>query len=316
LRFHKDFRKEKDELSMKRLIPFLLVAALGFAAGALTIVRQLAAQHIRELEAQRAAWGAEKNGLETDLASARARRARSSPGVVSVAPATPAEAKPTPEELLRRLAAMKVVPGPERTRAVRQILVMLDQLSEAGPEALPAIRQFLDSHADLEFDRLAEARVPRDIRALTDAVLPLSLRLALFDVIREIGGDEAERLLAETLARTGRGLEIACLTQLLEEMAPGIAITHWLPRKRCSMAGELTGYSAIISSASCVVSTTSHSSARRRRSWCRPTAALTAARYVTCSNRSANRAWQSPRNSTTIAASPRPTAANHWRAWR
>jgi len=205
---------------MKRLIPFLLVAVLGFAAGALTIARQLAARHTRELEAQRAVWGAEKTGLETDLASARARRASPSPGVVSVAPATSAEAKPAPEELLRRLAAMKIGPGPERTRAVRQILVMLDQLSQAGPEALPAIRQFLDSNADLEFDRLAEARVPRDIRALTDAVLPFSLRLALFDVIRQIGGDEAERLLAETLTRTGRGLEIACLTQLLEEMAP------------------------------------------------------------------------------------------------
>jgi hypothetical protein len=221
LRLHEELGKEKDEFSMKRLIPFLLVAALGFAAGALTIARQLAARHTRELDAQRAAWGAEKTDLETDLASARAWRASPSPGAVSVAPQTPAAAKPTPEELLRRLAAMKVVPGPERTHAVRQILVMLDQLSQAGPEALPAIRQFLDSNADVEFDRLAEARVPRDIRALTDAVQPFSLRLALFDVVRQIGGDEAEQLLAETLGRTGRGLEIACLTQLLEEMAPG-----------------------------------------------------------------------------------------------
>jgi len=37
LRLHEKLGKEKDVFSMKRLIPFLLVAALGFAARALTI---------------------------------------------------------------------------------------------------------------------------------------------------------------------------------------------------------------------------------------------------------------------------------------
>jgi hypothetical protein len=207
---------------MKRLISLLLVAGLGFAAGALMIGRQEAARHARELEAQRAAWEAEKADLESALASARATQANPTPVVVTAAPkSAPAAARPTPEELLRRLAAMKVGPGLERTRAVRQILVLLDQLVQSGPEALPAIRQFLSSNGDVEYDRLAEAKVPRDIRGLTDAVVPFSLRLALFDVVRQIGGEEAEKLLAETLVHTGRGLEVACLTQLLEEMAPG-----------------------------------------------------------------------------------------------
>ncbi|HEU0008643.1 MAG TPA: hypothetical protein VFT34_02395, partial [Verrucomicrobiae bacterium] len=111
---------------MNRLIPYLLVAALGFAAGALTIARQLAARHTRESDTQRAAWETEKTELEAALASARAGRAGPSTDVVRIAPATPATpailatTKPTPEELLRRLAAMKVGPGPERTRAVRR----------------------------------------------------------------------------------------------------------------------------------------------------------------------------------------------------
>ena len=211
---------------MKRLIPLLVVAALGFAAGAMILARQLASRHAREIDTQRAAWETEKAELEAALASARARRANPSPSIDQIAPsttapATPAEAKPTPDEILRRLASMKLAPGPERTRAVRQILVLLDQLVQAGPEALPAIRAFLSTDADLEFDRLAEGRVPRDIRALTDAVLPFTLRLALFDVVRQIGGQEAQELLAETMGRTQRGLEVACLTQLLEEMAFG-----------------------------------------------------------------------------------------------
>ena len=212
---------------MKRLNPFLAAAALGFAVGALFIAQYLTTRHARESEARRSAWNAERTELEAQLASAQTGRAAPStyaavaPTMPTPTPAAPAAAKPTPEELLRRLAAMKLGAGPERTRAVRQILVMLDQLAQAGPDALPAIRQFLATHADVEFDRLAEARVPRDMRALTDAVLPFTLRLALFDVVRQIGGQAAEELLAETLGRTGRGLEVACLTQLLEEMAPG-----------------------------------------------------------------------------------------------
>ena len=97
---------------------------------------------------------------------------------------------------------------------------MLDQLAQRGPEALPAIRQFLASNAEVEYEPLGGKGV-RDIRSLTDAVLPPTLRLALFDVVRQIGGEDAETLLAETLGRTGRGLEVAYLTQLLEEMAPG-----------------------------------------------------------------------------------------------
>src|SRR5262245_9969542 len=208
---------------MKRLISLLLVVGLGFAAGALLISRQQATRHARELAAQRAAWEAEKADLESALAAVRSAHAKATPVIITPTPNSgpPATSKPTPEELLRRLATTKVAPGPDRARAVRQILTVLDQLAQVGPEALPAIRQFLASNADAEYDRLAEAKVPRDIRALTDAVLPFSLRLALFDVVRQIGGDEAEKLLAETLGRTGRGLEIACLVQLLEEMAPG-----------------------------------------------------------------------------------------------
>ena len=206
---------------MKRLVQFLFVAAV-FMAGALLVGRQQSNRHARELEALRAAWEAEKADLESALASARAGRANRSPVAVT-APAQPgvtAAPRPAPAELLRQLAAMKIAPGPGQARAVRQILTVLDQLAQSGPDALPAIRQFLASNADVEYESLG-AKGPRDVRSLTDAVLPPSLRLALFDVVRQIGGDDAEEHLAEVMGRTTRGLEVACLTQLLEEMAPG-----------------------------------------------------------------------------------------------
>jgi len=39
--------------------------------------------------------------------------------------------------------------------------------------------------------------------------------------VRQIGGPDAEAILAESLAGSGRGLEVAYLTHVLEEMAPG-----------------------------------------------------------------------------------------------
>jgi hypothetical protein len=43
----------------------------------------------------------------------------------------------------------------------------------------------------------------------------------LFQVLSQIGGPEAEAVLAEGLVSTGRGLELAYAGQLLDEMAPG-----------------------------------------------------------------------------------------------
>lgn len=58
-------------------------------------------------------------------------------------------------------------------------------------------------------------------RLQLDFNTPPSLRIGLFDVLRAIGGPEAEAGLVEVLQSTGRGLEIAYLARTLEEMAPG-----------------------------------------------------------------------------------------------
>jgi hypothetical protein len=61
----------------------------------------------------------------------------------------------------------------------------------------------------------------REVRVGLDFVVPPSLRFGLFDVLRQIGGAEAEQLLAESLSQTGRGVEVNYLARVLQELAPG-----------------------------------------------------------------------------------------------
>jgi hypothetical protein len=206
---------------MKRLIPFLLAFGLGLTIAAVVVNRNQTARHAREWETQRAAWTTEKAELEAALAKANARarawvaapQPRSDAGVV-------APTLPDASELLNRLVALKVTTGPGQTHALRQVLALLGQLTDAGPEALPAIREFFATGHDAVFNAPG-GRGARDVRALAEALIPATLRLGLFDVVRQIGGAEAESLLAGELGRTGRGTELAYLTHLLEELSPG-----------------------------------------------------------------------------------------------
>jgi len=205
---------------MKRLIPFLLIGGLGCAVGALLVGRFLAARDTRELERQQAAWLAEKAELEDALTLARAQaRAAETPMLVAATPAPPvAPARPSPEDILARLRALRPPVAPAQ---MREALYWMEELVQAGPAALPAIREFLARNEDIELDTSGlQSRAVRDAKLPGDFVLPPSLRMALFDVIRRIGGEEAEQLLADTLPATGRGLEVAYLTRLLQEMSP------------------------------------------------------------------------------------------------
>jgi hypothetical protein len=66
------------------------------------------------------------------------------------------------------------------------------------------------------------ARRARNLQTLqADWVVPPSLRLGLVGTLKEIGGEESEQALAEMLSSTGRGVEVAYLTVMLEEIAPG-----------------------------------------------------------------------------------------------
>lgn len=204
---------------MKRLIPFMLVFGLGLTVAAVVVNRQQAARHARELEAQRAAWEIERGDLEAELANARLDRPITStlPRAEHVIVKT---AAPDARQLLQRLAELKVTPGAGQNRAIRQVLALFGQLAERGPAALPALRDFLATGQDAAFD-IAGGKGARDVKALTGALIPATLRFGLFDLVRQIGGDEAKDILAGALGQTRRGVELAYVSQLLEEMSPG-----------------------------------------------------------------------------------------------
>jgi hypothetical protein len=53
-----------------------------------------------------------------------------------------------------------------------------------------------------------------------DTLLPPSLRLGLVQVLHQIGSDQAEQILAEMLTTSGRGVEVAYVARVLQEMVP------------------------------------------------------------------------------------------------
>jgi hypothetical protein len=215
---------------MKILIAIVLAASVSFGAAYVII----SARHEASLNAERARFEDERARLDAALAEAERKPARiETISIPSSAPA-PVVLQPTPEEILERLLKLKPGSGASRTYTIRQVVHNLASLTETGQRALPVIRAFLATNQDVDYAIEEEGRGGdgpggrgdfwswrRGQQLRTDFVLPPSLRMGLMDVLRDIGGDEAEQILAETLSTTGRGVEVAYLARVLEEMAPG-----------------------------------------------------------------------------------------------
>lgn len=122
------------------------------------------------------------------------------------------------QALLGRLAGMSV--AEDSPRSIRAVLVVLEQLSQIGPKALPSIRRFLATGEDVTYLSPGGKR-SRDVKSMVNALVPATLRFALFDLVAQSGSKDAEAILAENLDATRRGLELAYLSELLEQIAPG-----------------------------------------------------------------------------------------------
>ena len=199
---------------MKKWLTVILAAGLGFVMASWRISRHLNTRNAAHLAEQQAAWQSERAALEAALAEAKIRvpvfpMPLASTPAAALAPPT----KLSPEEIVAKLLALNSVSG-DSTRTVRQAIHGLEGLIAAGPAALPAIRQFLARNEDIAFSS------SKSTRGLNADIVPPSLRFGLFDAVKQIGGAEAEKLLAEILGTTGRGAEVEWLARTLQEMAP------------------------------------------------------------------------------------------------
>jgi hypothetical protein len=196
---------------MKLFVTLMVAAGLGFVAAWFTVSNQLSRQHSARLAAREAAWLREKQHWAAQLENSR--RNRPSPvivqaPVVSAEPTIPNTASAA--EIMERLKTFSL--GSGQGRSARQLIYYFESLAQFGAEALPVIRDFLARNEDFEYR--AESRNRQSL-------IPASLRLGLFDVLRRIGGADAEALLSDVLKTTGRGLEVMAVARILEEIAPG-----------------------------------------------------------------------------------------------
>lgn len=202
---------------MKRITPLLIAAGLGFGVAMLWMNRAtplpspdetVPAPTVAETPRADAEAGHEQNWT----------RPAAAPPAVADAAIVPKQR--TAEDILNELAALQVVAGPGQARTQYRILSLLDQLAQEGPAALPALHQFLAARRDVSYEPSAGTTGGNRSRN-NSGMLPPSLRFGLFDVVRQIGGPEAEQILVQSAGTTGRGAELAYLAQLLEEFSPG-----------------------------------------------------------------------------------------------
>jgi hypothetical protein len=198
----------------KSLLLILVAGGLGFACACGWLKHSLKQQQ-DDFAGLQAAWQSEKSGLEDALASARGR--------VTVLPGktqtVEVDGKISPEEILARLKTMKIVA--DQPRSARLVGHEFENLIACGPAALPAIRNFLAGNTDVDYDTNTFIKSVRGGKLPTEFNVPPSLRLGLFEVLKDIGGEEAEQILADALVSSGRGLEVAFLARVLEQLSPG-----------------------------------------------------------------------------------------------
>lgn len=217
---------------MKTVVAVILALGLGFATAYLVISNQkpVALPH-----------------LEPASVFASATIA---PAIEPDNKAVPAAATvESPQDMLNDLLNMRMgTTGGERNTALREVVFKLECLAHSGNGAVPAIRAFIGRGVDVNYNQeemlngngggnqfgngvglggggfggFRGARRARNLQNLqTDWVVPPSLRLGLVSALKEIGTADAERALVEMLGSTTRGVEVAYLAVVLEEMAPG-----------------------------------------------------------------------------------------------
>lgn len=196
------------------------MAAIALVAvSAVLVVKQQDASHMRELQRLQQVWAAEKAELEAAIDEARARNNDAQPLAISTPAPRPTAPAPSAAEIIIRLKSLGGA-GEGSGPHTREAIFWLEQLTRMGPAALPAIAEFLSSNEEVEYDTSwFQGRAAREGQLPRDQVAPISLRFALAEVARRIGGSDAESMLVSLLGGSARGAEVAWVNRILYELA-------------------------------------------------------------------------------------------------
>src|SRR5947208_3433314 len=193
----------------------LMVAAAGDAALLLflprypwTKAKNESAALVYKSKSYSVPSGLSRTGSRNDAEAAAAARAQSSGGAD---PAGRLTAAPTPYtlQLVNILCPLDRPVAPMTQEEAAQWKEHLQALVRQGPEAVPAIVEFLKRNKDLDFDP-----------GTSEAIGYASARKAMFDAMLQIGGLEGVSGMLQTLQTTADPREIALLAQDLEKLEP------------------------------------------------------------------------------------------------
>ena len=139
-------------------------------------------------------------------------------------------------EILDELREIKMT-SENKSSVQRRINFLLESLVEQGDASVPHIRDFLNEMEDVEFavqrsseeeersrgrggrgSEWMERMRNRGRSSSLSFEQPPSLRIALMDVLKEIGGSSAEATLGEVLSKTARGFEVAYVAKTVRSM--------------------------------------------------------------------------------------------------
>jgi hypothetical protein len=132
------------------------------------------------------------------------------PPVALTAPGSRAEATTYTRRLVENLTRFDPAAGPVTPEFAAQWKGELSKLVQEGGAGAAAIRDYLEKKEDVNFEKLENG----------SALGAKSMRLALIDALREIGGPEAIAASAQILSSTTNPREIASLARGLEQLAP------------------------------------------------------------------------------------------------
>lgn len=195
-----------------------LILVTAAAVVVITAAYVLGTRHAAESRAPQPASGSRPSPAIAvqPAASTPTQSPVSAPATSSAA--DPAKLAQSPAAILARITAFKLAASDPQ--GVRRLLVELERLRELGPAALPALREFLASGQDADYTTAFGKIAFKDGKVPLDFTVPPSLRLALLEVAKNIGGPDAEALLARELKTTGRGVEAAYAAGALLQIAP------------------------------------------------------------------------------------------------